>query len=441
MPLKDIVDVQITREDTPISRIGFGTPLVLGLHKVFNERVQTYTDLDSMITAGFIDTDPEYLAAEKFFSQSPRVEQVDIGRRTIDGTKVEVTTAIDDTDYWTKINGIIFQINSGAGATPISIASALVIAINGGTEPVTAIDNTDGTYNLNANVAGTAYSLFVDTNQTIQAYTPTDSITDDIVAVRAENDDWYLITETRHDVTEVVELAGYIETTEKLFFTTSDNLDIIDKTEIADTTSLPVLIKAANYDRTIVCYHEPSSTIPPIIEGGPTEFEAAFAGVGLPKDPGSITWAFKTLNGITASSLNKNQIRNALAKNCNVYVEVAGVDITRDGKVGSGEYIDIMRGIDWLTQRIRENVFSAFINADKIPYTNGGIRIIDSHLRATLTEGVAAKFLLDFSTHAPKLADIDPNDKAQRILKNVTFKATPTDAIHKVEIRGEVSIF
>lgn len=430
MPLKDIVDVQITREDTPISRVGFGTPLVIGLHKIFNERVRTYFDLDNMIDDGFEDTAPEYLAAEKFFSQSPRVDQVDIGRRTIDGTKVEVTTAIDDTDYWTKINDTVFQINSGAGATPISIASALVIAINGGTEPITAIDNTDGTYNLNANVAGTAYSLFVDPNQTIEAYVPSDTITNDIVAIRAENDDWYVVTETYHDVSEVVELAGYIEATEKLFFTTSDNADIVDKTDIEDTTSLPVLIKAGNYDRTIVAYHEL-----------PTEFEAAFAGIGLPKDPGSITWAFKTLRGITASDLNENQIRNALSKNCNIYVEVAGVDITREGKVGSGEYIDIMRGIDWLTQRIRENVFSAFINADKIPYTNGGIRIIDSHLRATLTEGVAARFLLDFTTSAPKLADVDPNDKAQRVLKNVTFKATPTDAIHKVEIRGEVSIF
>lgn len=430
MPLKDIVDVQITREDTPISRVGFGTPLVMGLHKVFNERIRTYFDLDSIINDGFIDTDPEYLAAEKFFSQTPRVEQVDIGRRSIDSAIAQVVHGSLGYDYWTKINDTIFTFNSGVMNDPILLAGVMVGLINAGAEPVSAVDNLDATYTITADVSGVAFHLSVDPQQVIQSYVPSDTIINDVTAIRAENDDWYLVTETRHDVTEVVELAGYIETLEKLFFTTSDNIDIIDKTDITDTTSLAALIKAANYDRTIVCYHEK-----------PTEFEAAFAGVGLPKDPGSITWAFKTLIGITASDLNENQIRNALSKNCNIYVEVAGVDITRNGTVGSGEYIDIMRGIDWLTQRIRENVFSAFINADKISYTNGGIRIIDSHLRATLSLGVTENFLIDYITNVPKLADVDPNDKALRILKNVTFKATPADAIHKVEIRGEVSIF
>lgn len=427
--LNDIVDVQITREDTPISRTGFGTPLVLGTNKVFTERVRTYYDLDSMLSDGFKDTDPEYLAAEKFFSQTPRVEQVDVGRRDADLVTVSVDTVADNTDYTTKINDSIFTFNSGVGATAITIAAGLVLAINGGTEPVTATDLLDGTYTLNADVSGTAYTITLDSNQSM-TFVPSDTITNDIVAIRLVNDDWYVVIETRHDITEVVELANYIEATEKLFFTTSNDTTIVDVPASSDTTSLAYLIKEGNFARTIVCYHEK-----------PTEFEAAFAGKGLPTDPGSITWAFKTLNGIDPSSLNRSQTQNAFDKNCNIYDTVAGVDITRNGTVGSGEYIDIMRGIDWLTARIRENVFSAFVNAPKIPYTNGGIRIIDSHLRATLTEGINEGFLLDFTTNAPLLKNIDPNDKANRVLKGVTFKATPTNAIQKVEIRGEVSVF
>jgi hypothetical protein len=51
------------------------------------DRVKVYTDLAGMVADGFITTDAEYKAAQKYFSQSPKPTKVAIGRW--DGTGAE----------------------------------------------------------------------------------------------------------------------------------------------------------------------------------------------------------------------------------------------------------------------------------------------------------------------------------------------------------------
>jgi hypothetical protein len=83
-----------------------------------------------------------------------------------DNIRVRITTVEDSTVYATVINGTTFDITSGASATAESIAAALVADINAGAEPVTATDNEDGSYDLDADVAGTSFSMYTtDQNQ------------------------------------------------------------------------------------------------------------------------------------------------------------------------------------------------------------------------------------------------------------------------------------
>lgn len=64
-------------------------------------------------------------------------------------------------------------------------------------------------------------------------------------------------------------------------------------------------------------------------------------------------------------------------KTANFYSEVGGVNITQEGKVASGEWIDIIIGTDWLEARLRESVYSALVNNRKIPYDDTGIAMIE----------------------------------------------------------------
>jgi len=73
------ITVNIALQTLPLSQKGFGLPLIAG------ETVRTgkpdfveVSDADELLDSsiGFVNTDPEYLMAQKIFSQSPRVEKV-----------------------------------------------------------------------------------------------------------------------------------------------------------------------------------------------------------------------------------------------------------------------------------------------------------------------------------------------------------------------------
>ena len=62
----------------------------------------------------------------------------------------------------------------------------------------------------------------------------------------------------------------------------------------------------------------------------------------LPYDPGSATWALKTVTGITADSLTATERGFLDGDRMNYYTTVAGVDVTRKGVMASGEYLDVI---------------------------------------------------------------------------------------------------
>ena len=429
MSLKDIVNVTISRETKSVSRAGFSTINVLGIHRAFVELIKFYSNMTAVLL-DFKSTDLEAVAAANIFSQSPTVTRLAISRRpTGDTAVVTVATVANSTLYTVTINGVAFTFTSDASATNMEIAAGLVTAINGGAEPVTATDNLDGTFDLVADVASVFYKCTVDSNLAV-SFTATGTVADNIAAIQQENDDWYALVMTDRTQANVEAAAAYIETVTKIFLTASADLDILNTTDAADTTTIAAVLKAAAYARSGVFYHANAATAFP---------EAALLGVILPLDPGSYTGAFKTLAGITVDTLTDTQKINALAKKVNIYVEVGGVNITREGTVAEGEYIDIIILVDWAQARITEGIFSVLVNAPKVPITDAGIASIEAAITTVLQLGVArGGFAEGFTVSVPLAANISTADKAARTLNGVTFDAELTGAIHTVTVRGTV---
>ena len=116
--------------------------------------------------------------------------------------------------------------------------------------------------------------------------------------------------------------------------------------------------------------------------------------------------------------------------------------LTRISPVAQGEFIDIVRGEDWLTSRIQEFVYSVLVNSTKVPYTDAGITAIEAEIRRALQLGINNNFIANDpapTVTVPLAANVPPNDKAQRILRNVKFQATLSGAIHAINITGTVS--
>ena len=429
MSIEDIVNVQITRETTAVSRRGFSTILILGVNKAFTSLVRTYSNLKAVLE-DFQSTDKEAVAAASIFSQSPSVTNIKIGRRaTSDTTIITISNVLNTTKYTVTINGTEFSFTSDATATNLEIVAGLELAVNAGSEPVTLTDNIDGTYDLDADVGGVAYSVKVDVNQTM-AFTTTDTLANDLTAISNEDDDYYGVIYTLRVQADQEAIATFIETQKKVFSTASDDADIKDVTDASDTTSLAAVLKSLSFARSQVIS----------LSNAVTQFpEAAILGSVLPLDPGTWTADLKLLTGITVDRTTSTQRKNILDKNATQYTEVGGKNVTEEGKVAEGEHLDVIVLIDFVISRITENIFNLLTIKPKVPFTDGGITQIQSEINQVLQDNVTVGGIaLDppFSISVPKAKDISDGDKAARILKDVKFQFTVSGAIHAVTING-----
>lgn len=436
--LREIVNINITRQTRAVSKVGFGTALVLGVHKRFNELIKYYASSDAMlITNGgdFESTDKEYIAVVPMFSQENAVTQVAIGRRkTGDNTVITISNIENLTTYTTTINGTAYLYISDADATNLEIAAGLVAAINLGSEPVTATDNTDGSYDLDADVAGVPYTVVVDTNQTVSPLTVSDTMANDLAAIKNADNDWYGFLLTSRVLQDALDAAAWIQSNKKFAGFASAVADIVDTTDAADTTTLAAQLKALGYTRSYCFYHPDVGAVYP---------ESAMFGVILPKNPGSYTAMFKTLAGIAVTDLTDTQIKNGTDKNAMVYTEIGGVNMTQEGKTADSEYIDVIIFIDWLEAEVVANVFGDLVNQEKVPYTDSGAGAIEGDVKAALKLGVERQGIAEdppFTTSVPKVADVSTTDKANRLLPDVTFGATLAGAIHFTNINGTVTL-
>jgi hypothetical protein len=256
-----------------------------------------------------------------------------------------------------------------------------------------------------------------------------------ISAISAEDDDWYALTIYDKTPATITLAATTIEATKKIFGYSTEEADALAVT----TTDTYAVNSAANLDRTLGLWNEGDENFP----------EAAWFGRMLPTTPGSATWAYKTLSGVTASNLTATEEVNLGGKNANWYQELAGISHTTGGdpKMGgimaSGEFIDVIRGIDKLSARIQERILFQLVNLPKIPFTNSGVSVVTNEISAELNTSIAEGLLTADplpQVNAPLVSEISVLDKANRCLPDVTFQATLAGAVHKVAIQGTVSV-
>jgi len=215
---------------------------------------------------------------------------------------------------------------------------------------------------------------------------------------------------------------------------------------VASTTASPTNVDTAATSLSKAFYESKENRSALIYHANAKQYaNAAWVGRVLPYDPGSATWAFKTLSGVTVDKIQPSQRTLAENRNLNIYIPVGGVDITHPGRMSSGDWIDIVIGIDYMEARIRERVFGLLAGAAKIPYNDVGISVIGAALLGVLTDaankGIIEQSSIDITlpTYA-ELQFTNYPDVQNRHLPNIHFTATLIGAIQKVTIRGVVSV-
>ena len=261
---------------------------------------------------------------------------------------------------------------------------------------------------------------------------------DALAAIRAENDGWYGFTDTGHVEADTLLIAPWAEAQTKLFLTAISSADAIG-TSTSDTATA---LKTANYFRTAWWYHTNIAAFP----------EVAMASKMFTILPGGETWANQRLAGVPVTPLTETQYTNLKGKNGNSFEPFRNLSLSQNGKVAAGEWIDVIRFRDWLTEEIRTEVLNLLVD-NRVPYTDPGIAAVRQRMIAALDLGVRRggiapeaidpddndRVIPSYTTTVPALANISSSDKAARFLRDVKFTARLAGAIHTVQINGELT--
>lgn len=433
-----VVKVSITRGSQQVPQEAFNVPTVFGPSNRFSGTlIKYYSDVLDMVADGFMLSDPEYISVAAIFEQTNPPPQVGVSKYTPAVAQVDtiaVGTLVATGHAYSFLMGSTQITYTSNSDTQQSILTALLAAINTAfptNPPVTGVVSGSGSgalLTLTATVlgVGVSYSNF-DTDLTHVTLTANHSIVNDIQATQAQDDSWYGLLCTSQADADILQIAEYVETQQKIYVTTSGEAGILT----SSTSDIASQLKVKNLTRTSMLYSATPATQP----------DAAWMGRCLPVLPGAGNWKFRNLAGITADNLSTTQINNATGKRCNVYTEIGGVDVTTPGICFSGDYNDVIIFIDYLVSTMEVNVYQVLVSSEKVPFTNAGITAIENPVRQTLQTAEAQGGLAPgWTVTVPDISTISGADKASRTLNGITFNATLAGAIDIVNIQGFVGV-
>lgn len=249
----------------------------------------------------------------------------------------------------------------------------------------------------------------------------------DLTAIKKASSAWYGLVTLFNSEDLVLAAAAWVEANKKLYAAASQDSQII---QVDSSTATDVFqeLSDASYARTAPFYHPAND-----------EFaDAAEMARWFPIDPGGDDWRLKTLAGVTVKEYSTTHETNLLAKYANWYADLAGTNVVQgDGKVSANEYIDVVRFRDWYEARLQERCANAMIQSEKIPFTDEGIAVFETIIKALNDEGIEAGGIARSpapTITVPQVADVSTTDKQARWLRGVKSFWTLAGAIHKISI-------
>lgn len=490
IPVSSIVNVSITLGATFPSRKGFGIlncvtaeTGVIG----FAERIRAYSDAAS-VAADWPGTSEVVKLANAYFSQQPKPTEFRVSVRAENDVAAELRggsvvdnaanlalfTAISDGSFAISIDGNaedVTGIDFTTGVTDMATAAAkietalqAIVTLPFPTSTVTYDGSrffiTSGTTGASSSISfltpvspatGTDISSLLQMQQGEATKTDgiaAETITEALNAIEAKSSDWYglIFTNEVRDAavvnTEpaVIAAAAWTQARVKVFFNTSNDLDVLDSVVTNDIVSQ---LDAANYTRTMSTFSSFISQYPSASVAG-----RAFT-VDFSQPDSTITMKFKQLPGITVESLSTNQKNVLDSKRGNAFITVGATDIYAESFMAGDFFFDEIHGTDWLTDAIQTEVFGYLVSRPtKVPYTDKGvaaleqqlIKILDESVRNGLVatgETIDGEFLPNgYKTITVPVADVSASKKQNRQYNGLSFVAIGAGAIHGVQIQG-----
>ncbi|WP_285907922.1 DUF3383 domain-containing protein [Pseudodesulfovibrio pelocollis] len=433
-----VVNVAVNLQPLAVPRRSFGVLCIAGDTPVIDgvERIRAYTSIDA-VGDDFGSTDPEYLTAQLYFSQSPRPRVLAIGRYISTATVAILRggSAETDLDAWTaiadgamdiEVEGVETSLTGldFSGATTMPGVAAIISAALAGAGSEGAACAWDGSRFVITTVAtgatvfmgyatapasGTDISAMTGLTSAL-AYAPVpgfdaETPAECAAALADVSGEWYgLMFAAALTVDQHVAVAAFIEATGKsrVYGVTDTDPRCLSATYTADIGSR---LKALDYDRSFVLYCAGNAY------AVASFFGRAFS-VNFSANRSTITLKFKQLPGVVAETLTETQATALAAKRVNVFVYYDNdTAIIQEGTMASGAFFDEVHGLDWLQNAVQTECWNLLYQSKtKIPQTESGISQIKARISSVFAEAVANGLVAPGTWNADGFGQLEQGD-------------------------------
>lgn len=483
---KRVINVSWSLSSAAASYENIDTCLILGDSDVIDthERMRSYDDLPD-VAGDFSATDPEYLAAQIFFAQTPTPESLFIGRWARTATAGQLVGAILSSSQqalanFTAVTAGAFKVAVNGAATPTTISglnfasaaslsavasiitTALASAAVGATctwdgerfrFKTSATGSASAVSFLTAPASGTDISGLLGGLSTSGGYSVQGVAAETPLAAVELFDDlpkyfWGLTfaASTQPATADYVAVAGYIEDTAHTFAITTQDTAALDA---AATTDVGYLIQQLGYERTFGIYSSSSPYAAAGIFGDilTTDFDGSNT---MP------TEMYKVIIGVTAESLKTSQADALDGKRYSYFAVFDNeASIVVNGTCFGDAYIDEIFGCDWLANRIQTDLFNLETSVKKVPQTDTGMTLIQTKLASSLDVGVTNGLIGEnltwqgdgfgslktgdvlpsgFYIYIPKISSQSAADRKTRVSPPIQVAINLAGAVHKPNI-------
>jgi hypothetical protein len=488
-----LVNVEVSLTTPAVSAPAINSMLILGSTAEIDarERMRNYNTI-SEVAQDFPSTSPEFLAAQSWFSQAPRPENVFIGRwfktagagrlicRPLSAAEQAMTAwnAITTGGFDIHINGVLIQVvalsfaaAANMNAVAAAIAAAPVLAAVGGANVVW--DATDNQFVFTSKTTGVT-SIVTFLAPPTGAGTPTDisaqlggtaadaangAYTVAGVAIETAltaltvidglfSSQFYAVVCPEGVIADHLALAAYCEAASPPHYygvTTADpaTLDPVSTTDLASQLS------AFGYNKTAIQF---STTNANAI----SSYLARILTTAWGGQNTTITLMYKLEPGVAPEALSATQADTLAAEHCNVYAAYANTaHMIQNGVSSSGEFTDTIVGADALAGDVQTALFNVFYTtATKVPQTDPGMQLLLTAATATCSRYVSNGYLAEgtwnaqgfgtlkagdhlsigFYIYAPSMLLQLQADRAARRAPVIMIAAKCAGAIHTAEV-------
>lgn len=408
LPVSGVVNVTVNMAPRAAAGRNFGAFIVIGSSDVIDvdERIRSYASIDDVVT-DFGTTTPEYLAAQAFFSQSPKPSEMQIARwalaptngairgrvLTQDEQGIDAFKAITDGAFSIRIDGSEVQVsgvnlqdesNLDGVAEKISQALQSKGTCVWDTMRFTIKSASTGTSSSVSSVSSTQLSQLLGLDSgTVTVAGQADESLADAMAVLMDYPTWYMAyVAAPVEQADVLAAAGIIEAASpsRIIGFTTQSTDEIDPTK---DDSLGAQLKALGYNRTMLMYSSQNAHACASIMGRMSTVD--FDGSNT-----SITLKFKQCPGVASENLRTSQADALSEHNVNVFAAYDNdTAILQEGVMSGGLFIDEIHGLDWLQNAVQTDLWNLlYTTTTKIGQDEPGIERILSVISGTLDRAV-----------------------------------------------------